>query len=394
MLCCQRQDSMMHHANGAGRLVERSGFAKPCYHGGAFFAAIGEDFADLGRRDVVINADVLDAWFPPAPAVLDALREHLPWLLRTSPPTHARGLIEAIARTRGVPAPCVLPGAGSSDLIFLAFRSWLGSTSRVLLLDPTYGEYRHVCSQVIGCRVDFFHLHRHDHYAVDLDRLESTLGEDFDLVVVVNPNNPTGQHIPRDRLADALGRLPEHTRCWVDEAYVDYAGADQSLERFAASRPNIIVCKSLSKVHALSGTRAAYLVAGETIISELTPLAPPWSVSLPAQVAAVHALQSSDYYAARYRETVLLRNSLVRGLKKITPRAEILGGVGNFVLCHLPDDGPDAAQIVQRCRSRDVFVRDVGTMGQSMGRHALRIAVKDEETQERLLRVLAWAVNH
>src|SRR5262245_15988976 len=102
-----------------------------CFHGGAFFEAIGEEFADLGRRHAVINADVLDAWFPPAPSVGAALAEDLPWLVRTSPPTHASGLIRAVARARGVPPACVLTGAGSSDLIFLAFRSWLTSASRV-----------------------------------------------------------------------------------------------------------------------------------------------------------------------------------------------------------------------------------------------------------------------
>jgi hypothetical protein len=49
-----------------------------CYHGGAFFEAIGTRFEDLGRRHQIINADVLDAWFDPAPRVIDALGEHLP----------------------------------------------------------------------------------------------------------------------------------------------------------------------------------------------------------------------------------------------------------------------------------------------------------------------------
>src|SRR5688500_8492916 len=62
-------------------------FHKPaeCFHGGAFFTAIGDEFDRLERSTSVINADVLDAWFPPSPRVLLSLHEHLPWLLRTSP---------------------------------------------------------------------------------------------------------------------------------------------------------------------------------------------------------------------------------------------------------------------------------------------------------------------
>ena len=102
-----------------------------CFHGGAFFKAIGDDFKSLDRATSIINADVLDAWFPPAPAVIDSIREYLPWLLRTSPPTDAEGLVRTIAAVRGVPDECVLVGSGSSDLIYLALREWLSPASRV-----------------------------------------------------------------------------------------------------------------------------------------------------------------------------------------------------------------------------------------------------------------------
>jgi hypothetical protein len=58
--------------------------ANACFHGGAFFETLGEEFQDLDRRHSVINADVLDAWFPPAPSVITALNDRLAWLLKTS----------------------------------------------------------------------------------------------------------------------------------------------------------------------------------------------------------------------------------------------------------------------------------------------------------------------
>jgi histidinol-phosphate/aromatic aminotransferase/cobyric acid decarboxylase-like protein len=383
---------------GSHRLVMQPLPASPgsrrdvCFHGGAFFGAIGEEFDDLGRRHAVINADVLDAWFPPAPSVIAALAEHLHWLIGTSPPIHAQGLVRAIARARGVPPACVLAGAGSSDLIFLALRNWLTPASRVLLLDPTYGEYAHVCGGVIGCTVDRLRLHRRDHYRVDPGQLGPLLQAGYDLVILVNPNNPTGQHIPRECLEALLGRLPARTRCWVDEAYVDYAGPDQSLEQFAASMPNIVVCKSLSKVYALSGARAAYLVAAEGLVDELRALTPPWAVSLPAQVAAVHALQAPAYYAARHRQTHELRAVLAQDIRGICPGMEVITGVGNFVLCHLPPDTPDAVEVARRCQTRDLYLRVVGGASREWGDHALRVAVKDIETQRRMLEVLAEAL--
>jgi len=375
-------------------------FRKPavCFHGGAFFEKIGVGFEALERHHAIINADVLDAWFPPSPKVLSALNEHLPWLLRTSPPTACEGLVEAIARARGVAAINILPGAGSSDLIFRALRHWLNSSSHALILDPTYGEYAHVLERVIGCTVDRLSLCRHDNYEVDLRRLEAALTDNYDLVVLVNPNSPSGRHIPRRELENLLRQAPARTRVWVDETYIEYANTDynrssgarvlasESLESFAAHSENVIVCKSMSKVYALSGARVAYLCAGAHQLEALRAITPPWVVSLPAQVAAVHALQDPHYYESRYAETIALRDQLVTGLKLLG--LEIIPGIANFILCHLDSNGIEARTVVERCREHGVFLRDAGAMGSNLGSHALRIAVKDAESNQRILAVL------
>ena len=180
---------------------------------------------------------MLDAWFPPAPDVLERLSKCLPWLTRTSPPTNCEGLVEAISVSREIPEESVLVGAGSSDLIFLALREWLDARSRVLLLDPTYGEYAHICETVIGCRVDRLHLCADDMFAVDMEKLAGEVAKGYELVVLVNPNNPTGRHIPRWKLKRLIESAPVSTRFWIDEAYVDFVGADESLEGFCRKEP-------------------------------------------------------------------------------------------------------------------------------------------------------------
>jgi histidinol-phosphate/aromatic aminotransferase/cobyric acid decarboxylase-like protein len=364
-------------------------FRKPadCFHGGAFFDAIGDEFEQLGRNAQVINADVLDAWFPPSPRVMAALEEHLPWLLRTSPPTGCEGLIRTIARTRGLGPKCILAGAGSSDLIFLALREWLKPASRVLLPEPAYGEYAHVLEKVVRCRVDRLVLSRSNQYDVDLEQLELASRNGYDLIVLVNPNSPTGRHIPRAELQSILRRVPAGTLVWIDETYVDYAGAHESLEEFAIGRPNVVVCKSMSKVYALSGVRCAYLCASPLLLEGLRAITPPWAVSLPAQVAAVAALQDSRYYADRYRQTHALRAELVAALSSCRSM-EIIPGVANFILCHLPEDGPTAAEVVAGCRRHQLFIRDASNMGASLGKHAIRMAIKDRPTLHRMIDIL------
>src|SRR5207244_12084894 len=137
---------------------------------------------------------------------------------------------------------------------------------------------------------------------------------------------------------------------WMGEAYLAYAPRAESRERVAARTPNVSVCKSLSKVYALSGMRAAYLCAAPDALAPLRIVTPPWAVSLPAQVAGVRALGAGSYYARRYEETGALRHDLALSLMTV-PGIEQVSGGANFLLCHLAPAGVTAATVIQRCRA-------------------------------------------
>lgn len=361
-----------------------------CYHGGSFFKAIGEDLQNLEEAENVINADVLDAWFPPSPKVLGLLQQHLSWLLQTSPPTHADGLIKIIAQSRGMNDNNILPGAGSSDLIFLAFSKLLNSNSKVLIIDPTYGEYVHVLENIVQCHVTRFTLDRANGFIIDTQSLLQEIKRGYDLIVLVNPNSPTGVYIPRNDMQQLLVRIPARTIVWLDETYIDYAGEQESLEQFACTRENVVICKSMSKFYALSGVRVAYLCSAPHLLEALRALMPPWAVSLPAQVAAITALKDNDYYLAKYAETRRLRRDLKAMLMKLGI-SEVIEGVANFLLFFLPADC-SSGSFLDFCKERKLYLRDVSNMGISLGGHAIRIAVKDEATNVKMVMIIKHAM--
>ncbi len=170
-----------------------------CYHGGASIERLGCDVEKIEAQTQVINADVLDAWFPPSPKVETTLKSHLAWMIRTSPPTNALEIQSKIADVRRLSSMAVVMGAGSSDLIFRAFRQWLNRDSCVLLIKPCYAEYEFVCRKVIRCKVDQLELEAFDGFRLDRARILARLkAKAYDLVVVVNPNNPTGAFLRRE----------------------------------------------------------------------------------------------------------------------------------------------------------------------------------------------------
>ena len=63
-------------------------------------------------------------------------------------------------------------------------------------------------------------------------------------------------------------------------------------------------------------------------------------------------------------------------------------GKANFLLCYLPEDGPNADKVVSKCKEEGLYIRDVANMGQSFNKHTIRIAIKDRETNQKMLKIL------
>jgi histidinol-phosphate/aromatic aminotransferase/cobyric acid decarboxylase-like protein len=363
-----------------------------CFHGGASVSAVPLAESTAASREGIVAADVLDAWFPPAPGVVRALEDEAEWLARAAPPSTAAPLRGALARTSGLDESSVVIGAGSSDLIFRAFTHWLSPASRALVPDPTYGEYAHVLERVVGCRLERFPLRREDDFSLDLDAWTERLHRgDIDLAVLVNPNNPTGTYIPRDELLAALSRIPPTTRVWIDEAYAAYVAEEISVARQAAGNASLYVCRSMSKAFALSGLRVASLVAHPCRARALRRLTPPWVVSLPAQVAALHALADLPYYRARYDETAGLRAELARKLRALG--LEVREGDIPSLMVDLPGGPLDAAALVHAARQQGVFLRDLTGLSAAFFGHTVRVAVRSAVENERLCSVLSRVVS-
>jgi len=353
------------------------------FHGGASHSHLGAQPSPEARAKI-ISADVLDAWFPPSPGVLSGLSGDLAFLSMSSPPTYAVELQRAIAAARGVNPSAIVPGAGLSDLIFRALTRWVRPGARVLLVEPLYGEYAHVLVQYLGCQLNSLTIDPAMGGFADPATLSRHLERGYDLVVLVEPNNPAGYRFPPGALLEILARAPKRTLIWVDETYVDFAEPQESLESFAARSENVVIGKSMSKAYALSGLRVGYLCGPSRLAKEAWAVTPPWNISRPAQVAAIAALGDPGYYAERYRETAGLRQDLEARLA-LLPGVRPRRGVANFVLCEF--EGIDAPTVVELARRRGLFLRDFPT-DPALRWRAIRIAVGDGRTNDRVIGIL------
>ena len=287
----------------------------------------------------------------------------------------------------------ILAGAGSSDLIFRALPHWLTPRSRVLILDPTYGEYAHVLERVIGCRVDRLTLDRFDQYDVDPSRLETAIGRDYDLVVLVNPNSPTGPALdPTWRNSFAPEELVEDFRVsGVDGTYVEYAG--RAIARRDGRRSENIMLQIDVQGLCPPWPGTSRLPLRRTASTRAAPGDHPPVGGGPARPGRGRPGGTADveYYAARHAETASHRERLAARLREFD--WEIIPGVANFLLADLPEEeGPESASLVEACREKHLFLKGASAMGTRLGRHAIRLAVKDAATNDRMIEIIATAL--
>lgn len=188
----------------------------------------------------------------------------------------------ALAAARFYGAPLMLPVAGTQAAIQALPR--LRAASRVVVAAPSYAEHAH-----------HWAMHGHSLRQVGFDGLEAAL-DNCDVMVVCNPNNPTGARVAPARLLDWSAQLAARGG-WliVDEAFMDTTPA-LSVAGWS-DRPGLIVLRSLGKFFGLAGARVGMVAAEPALLEALQELLGPWSISGPAQQIAGAALRDCRWQA-------------------------------------------------------------------------------------------------
>ncbi len=356
---------------------------KVAYHGDSF-RYVGSDFRDINKVKKIINADVLDAWYDPSPKVVKKIKDHVPWIVRTAPPIHGKGLISTISKVRHIPENNIIIGGGSSDLIYLSLYHLLNKNSKVVILDPMYGEYSHLIEQ-IGIKPINNFQNKENGFTINHRKIvENSNGAD--MIILVNPNNPTSQLIKKDTMKLILDSIDQSTILFVDETYVDFSGTKNSIETRTSKYSNLVVLKSMSKFYALSGARVAYLSASGKIIDKLRNFSPPWSVSLFGQIAGIEALKDEKYYRRKVAETHKLRKKFSADLSSING-LKIYDSAANFILMEILNK-KTAPEVCEKMKKKNIYIRNCDSQSLRFKSNFIRTAVKDERSNLRIFRAL------
>jgi len=313
----------------------------------------------------------------PSPRAMEALQESLV-NIKHYPEPQAASLRREIARLTGLPEEMIILGNGAAELIYALGR--VIKPQRVLVPVPTFSEY------AVGFadfeRVEVV-LRKENDFRLEPGELAQLL-QPRDLMILCNPNNPTGCLVERHKL-DPLVRGAGEVGAWlmVDEAFMDFVRPQQSLLPHVPANPFLVVLRSLTKFFAIPGLRLGYLAAAPEIIRDLTAVLPPWRVNVPAQVAGLASLQDEEYIERTLQLINLQRLFLTAGLAAI-PGLKPLPAAANFILVDCSESGLTAAQIQSCLGPKGILIRQCDNFAGLDGNY-FRVAVRCQEENGILL---------
>ncbi|MBE0536142.1 MAG: histidinol-phosphate transaminase [Phycisphaerae bacterium] len=295
------------------------------------------------RTDVVKLNTNENPW-PPSPTVMEALRRLPDEKLRRYPQPMADDFRQAASEVLGISPSCIMAVNGGDDLLTIAVRSFCDQWRAMAYPTPTYSLYP-VLARIQEC--DAVEIP----FAEDFGIPEALYEVDASLVVVCNPNAPTGSFISPDELGRLAAALQDRAVLLIDEAYVDYA--ETNCLALTAEFDNVILLRSLSKGYSLAGLRFGYAVACQSLIEGMTKVKDSYNVDAMAIAAATAAIRDQAYFHENIEKIKAQRAILTQDLRRLG--LDVRDSRANFVLARCPNG--DAADLHEALARRGIYVR-------------------------------------
>ncbi|MDE6730032.1 MAG: cobyric acid synthase, partial [Oscillospiraceae bacterium] len=246
-------------------------------------------------------------------SVMTAIRDALPEIVHY-PDREQRKLRKAIADYHKIPEDWIICGNGGADVLFRTVQTI--RPGHALIPVPTFTEYEKAL-QENSCHVTHWKMEMPD-FSITEKLLPELEKNNYDFLVLCNPNNPTGLCIERDLLLEILKICRErHIFVLLDECFFDMT--DLHAEEFSMIReiqdfPNLFILKSLTKLYAIPGLRSGYGICSDPeLIRSIRATGQPWSVNTLASAAGCAILEQGESYRISFLEFLEQERNFLAG---------------------------------------------------------------------------------
>jgi histidinol-phosphate aminotransferase len=315
----------------------------------------------------------------PSPAAVAAMRAALDES-QLYPDGSGFHLREAIAGRMNLARENIILGNGSNEIIEFLGHAFLTPGHSVVVSEHAFIAYKLVATLFGAPTIE---APSRD-YGHRFDAMLDAIRPDTRLVLIANPNNPTGTLASQNEIDAFMQKVPAHVVVVFDEAYYEFLDDPPNTIRYVRDNRNVVVLRTFSKIYGLAGLRVGYGIAAGPLIEILQKTREPFNVNSVALAGALAALTDDNH---RYRTKATVdsgRNYLAAELSGLGLR--FIPGAANFLMVNV-GDGP---RIFQGMLARKVIVRPLAGYGL---REWVRISIGTMEQNEKCISALKEIVS-
>lgn len=256
-------------------------------------------------------------------------------------------LKKAISEYIGCETSNISVGNGSSELLDLCVKAFVDTDELILSLDPTFSMYC-VYAKIANSR--YIQLGGNNDFTINInDVIKSIKENNPKLIIICNPNNPTGTVIEKEDILNIIKSTDNIVI--VDEAYMEFS--DESVVDEIENYENLVVVRTLSKAFSMAGIRTGYLLANKELIKTVEKVRPPYNLNSVSAFLAVKALEQKDKMLDYVKELKKERKKVYKSLLDMGIKVFPSGANFIFFYCNVED-------LEDKLIKEDVLIRKFG----------------------------------
>lgn len=270
----------------------------------------------------------------------------------------------------------VVVGPGSSAMINMLGELFINPGDEFIFGDPSYEAFRDVANDYGAVTVP---VPLDDDMNYDLDAMLAAVTDKTKILVVVNPNNPTGTFIDSKKLEDFIRKVPKHVITVIDEAYLEFVTDENCYSMLKLIKEGIdkplVIMKTFSKIYGMAGLRVGYAITDPVMADHFGKSSNAWNVSFIGQKTAAAATLDQEHVSMVKNINAQERDKVTKVLRSLN--CKVYDSQTNFILFKAPIDN---MEVYAKLEEQDVLI------GAPIGMN--RVSLGKPEMNEKFIKIM------
>ena len=380
------------------------------FHGGNIYKI----FREKNIKEILDYSSNINPYGIPE-SLKKRITENLEILERYPDPDYIE-LRQKLAHLNKVDVSNIILGNGATEIIFLFMK--VINPKKILIAAPTFGEYERAAkatervedSSILGnsnkkkddekssgkqkIEIEYFELKESDDFKLNIHNLKNELEKKYDLLIICNPNNPTGKFLKLSETEQILKECNKYnTKLFIDEAFIDFLkdGMKESIINTKENKQNLFVTRAFTKFFAIPGLRLGYGIYFDKKLEKgISEKKEPWSVNNIAEMAGLTVLDDTEYIEKTLKWITEEKTYMYEKLNEISGIKPYKTEV-NFITVKIEDNfilkGLNVKILREKMLEQGILIRDASNFN-FLDERFFRLAIKDRENNDRVIETL------